>query len=315
MPPHQDLPPSPEDPFDADRVHGPRPTTHVPRTRRWRRRNEDPDTALIARTQAPLSRSRRIVVASRKGGVGKTSVALMLGHTFAARRLDRVVAVDGDPDGGTLAHRVAREDALHIGDLLEAMRDVHGYTSIRRFTVGTPSGLEVLATPADPDASRTYHTAEYLRILAKLNGSYGLILLDTGTGVLDNVTAGILDAADQLVLVSGPGSDEARAADQTLDWLDEQGAGQLVAGAVTVLNTTWPLDGVDLEPVAAHFATRTRAVARLPFDTHLAQGGIADPLRLAEPTRRAFLELAATVADGFDLDSPRRTGSPSSGHA
>ncbi|WP_108664190.1 MinD/ParA family ATP-binding protein [Euzebya rosea] len=309
------MPPPPDSPFDADRVHGPRPATSAPRRRWWRRRHEDPDAALIARARAPLTRSRRIVVASRKGGVGKTSVALMLGHAFAARRLDRVIAVDGDPDGGTLAHRVARADALHIGDLLEAMRDVHGYTSIRRFTVGTPSGLEVLATPADPDASRTYHTAEYLRILAKLNGSYGLIVLDTGTGVLDNVTAGILDAADQLVLVAGPGSDESRAADQTLDWLEEQAAGHLVEGAVTVLNTTWPLDGVDLDPVAAHFATRTRAVVRLPFDAHLADGAVVDPLRLAAPTRHAFLELAATVADGFALDTPRRTSPTPSGHA
>ena len=44
---------------------------------------------------------------SRKGGAGKTTTALMLGHTFASWRGDRVVALDANPDAGSLAHRVA----------------------------------------------------------------------------------------------------------------------------------------------------------------------------------------------------------------
>lgn len=263
---------------------------------------------MVQRAQAPLTRSRRVVVASRKGGVGKTTVALMLGHTFADVRLDRVVAVDGDPDGGTLAHRVDRDVDRHIGDLLAQMREVQGYTSIRDFTVHTPSGLEVLATPADPEANRTYHSSEYLRVITKLNGSYGLILLDTGTGVLDNVTAGILEAADQLVLVTGPGMDEARAAASTFDWLIEQGADGLVADAVTVVNNPWPVSHPDLPALEAHFAARCRAVHHVPHDPHLALGAVTDPLRLHPSTREAFLGLAASVADGFALDSARRAG-------
>lgn len=274
-------------------------------SRRRRRDTGEPDE-LRQRARAPLTRSRRVVVASRKGGVGKTTVALLLGHTFADARLDRVVAVDGDPDGGTLAHRVDRDVDRHIGDLLGQMRQVQGYTSIRDFTVHTPTGLEVLATPADPEASRTYHSSEYLRVINKLNGSYGLILLDTGTGVLDNVTAGILEAADQLVLVTGPGLDEARAAASTLDWLDEQGATGLVSDAVTVVNHPWPVEAIDPSGVEAHFAARCRAVHHVPHDPHLALGAVADPLRLADPTRLAFLRLAAAVADGFVLDSARR---------
>lgn len=261
----------------------------------------------MARCRVELSSSRRVVVASRKGGVGKTTTALMLGHTLAALRLDRVVVVDGDPDGGTLAHRVSRGVGLHIGDLLHQMRDVHGYTSIRRFTVQTPSGLEVLATPANPDAGRSYHSAEYLRVLAKLGGNYGLILLDTGTGVLDNVTAGILEAADQLVLVTGVGADEARATASTLDWLQQQGSQRLVTDAVVVISQVWPTPVGDVEAIRAHFAARCRAVHVVGHDPHLALGAVVDPPLLAPSTRRAWLEVAASVADGFMLDSARRS--------
>ena len=68
-------------------------------------RSELREKELIARVKAPVSGCRRIVVISRKGGVGKTTTALMLGHTFASYRGDRVVALDGNPDAGSLGRR------------------------------------------------------------------------------------------------------------------------------------------------------------------------------------------------------------------
>jgi Mrp family chromosome partitioning ATPase len=55
---------------------------------------------LIARVKAPVTGCRRIAIVSRKGGVGKTTTTLMLGHTFASLRGDRVIALDGNPDAG-----------------------------------------------------------------------------------------------------------------------------------------------------------------------------------------------------------------------
>jgi putative peptide zinc metalloprotease protein len=40
--------------------------------------------ALVDRIKAPVAGCRRIAVVSRKGGVGKTTTTLMLGHTFAS---------------------------------------------------------------------------------------------------------------------------------------------------------------------------------------------------------------------------------------
>lgn len=73
---------------------------------------------LIARVKTPVGGCRRIAVLSRKGGVGKTTTTLMLGHTFASYRGDRVIALDGNPDAGSLGYRVRRETTNTIISLL-----------------------------------------------------------------------------------------------------------------------------------------------------------------------------------------------------
>ncbi len=64
---------------------------------------------LVALAKTPVRGCRKIAFISRKGGVGKTTTCLLTGHTFASLRGDRVVALDGNPDAGTLGHRIRRE--------------------------------------------------------------------------------------------------------------------------------------------------------------------------------------------------------------
>lgn len=269
-------------------------------------RREQQERELLARCTVPLRDTRRVIVSSRKGGVGKTTNTLLLGHTFAAARMDRVIAIDGNPDAGTLAHRMAEASGAHIGDLLDAIESVTSYTAVRAFTSQAQTRLEVLASPDDPHASRAYNARDYLDVVAALDGHYGIVLLDTGTGIMDNVTAGLLSAADQLVLVLGPGLDEARAASLTFDWLEERGGRQLVADALAVVNLTGPTADVNMEAILEHFAGRCRGVHLIPFDPHLASGGVIDPSALASQTVDAYLRLAADAAEGFTLPSAAR---------
>ena len=65
--------------------------------------------ALDARIGAPLDGGARFVpVLTRKGGVGKTTVTTLLGMAMALVREDRVIAIDANPDRGTLAERVSK---------------------------------------------------------------------------------------------------------------------------------------------------------------------------------------------------------------
>lgn len=256
--------------------------------------------ALLARVSVPIRGSRRVVVMSRKGGVGKTTVALGLGSTYSSLRGDRVVAVDANPDAGNLAHRVSRPCPRTITDLLDNLELVSSYADLREYTAQAPeSRLEVLASDDDPRIGLALDRKAYQRVIELLDHYYNLILLDTGTGILDSANQGLLAEADQLVVVLRPALDGARAAALTLDWLSEHGYSELVARAVVVINGVRPRAGVPLERVEDHFARRCARVVPIPWDRAFESGARTSLSALAPPTRQALTELAAAVADHF----------------
>ncbi len=254
---------------------------------------------LMARAKTPVPGCRSIAVISRKGGVGKTTTTLMLGHTFASLRGDRVVALDGNPDAGSLGYRVRRETAATITNLLADEQMITRYADIRAYTSQAPSRLEVVASDDDPRITRALGEEDYRRAIALLERHYNLICLDTGTGVLESATRGILQLADQIVVVMSPSLDSARAASSTLDWLNENGHSELVRSAVAVVNGVQADSLVEVDRIKEHFAGRCRAVVQVPWDPHLAAGAETDVTRLRPMTRHAYLEVAAAVADGF----------------
>jgi putative peptide zinc metalloprotease protein len=54
----------------------------------------------------------------------------MLGHTFASLRGDRVVALDGNPDAGSLGYRVRKETVATVTNLLADEREIVRYADI-----------------------------------------------------------------------------------------------------------------------------------------------------------------------------------------
>jgi len=262
--------------------------------------------ALVARAQAPVTGCRRIAVVSAKGGVGKTSTTLGLGATAASIRGDRVVAVDANPDLGTLGERVRRDNQATVRDLLRAAGRLERYPDVRAFTSQTPARLEVLAADRDPALSEAFDEADYRQACDLLGRFYNLIVTDCGTGLLHSAMAGVLGVADQIVLVAAPAVDGARSAAATLDWLDAHGRSDLVRDAVVAVSAVRRGGAVDVDRVVEHFAGRCRSVLQVPYDPHLAEGAQFDLDALRPATRRAYVELAAAVADGFTGGTGRR---------
>jgi putative peptide zinc metalloprotease protein len=264
--------------------------------------------ALLARVTAPIKGSRRVVVMSRKGGVGKTTITMGLGSTYSSLRGDRVVAVDANPDAGNLAHRVSQPCPRTITDLLDEMELVGSYADLREYTAQAPeSRLEVLASDDDPKIGLALDRKAYQRVIELLDHYYNLILLDTGTGILDSANQGLLSEADQLIVVLRPALDGARAAALTLDWLSEHGYGELVARAVVVINGVRRHAGVPIERVEDHFARRCARVVTIPWDHAFETGARTSLGALAPATRQALTELAAAVADQFTSQTYVRT--------
>jgi MinD-like ATPase involved in chromosome partitioning or flagellar assembly len=257
---------------------------------------------LISRVRTPVAGGHhRVAVLSLKGGVGKTTTAVGLGATLATLRGDRVIAVDANPDRGTLSDKVRLETAATIRDLLNERDQVRRYADVRAFTSQAPSRLEVLASDRDPGVSVAFGADDYCDAVRVLEHFYSICLTDCGTGLLHSAMAGVLGLADQIVVVSSPSVDGARSASATLDWLEAHNCEDLVRNGVVVLSTIRPKSKstVDLDRLEHHFASRCRAVARVPYDPHLEEGAELELELLSTETADAYLTLAALVGDGL----------------
>jgi MinD-like ATPase involved in chromosome partitioning or flagellar assembly len=257
---------------------------------------------LVGRVRTPVAGGHhRVAVLSLKGGVGKTTVAVGLGATIASLRGDRVIAVDANPDRGTLSDKVRVETPATIRDLLNERTMINRYADVRAFTSQSSSRLEILASDRDPGVSVAFSADDYRAVVGVLDRYYSICITDCGTGLLHSAMSGILELADQVVLVSSPSVDGARSASATLDWLDVHDYGDLVRGSVVVVSAIRRKSKsmVDLERLEQHFAARCRAVVRIPYDPHLEEGAEVELNYLNPETAEAYLRLAALVADGF----------------
>ncbi|MGQ0846326.1 MAG: AAA family ATPase [Sporichthyaceae bacterium] len=264
-------------------------------------RKELTDLTFENRVRTPIDGCHRLAVISLKGGVGKTTTAATLGSMFASLRGDRVIAVDANPDRGTLGDKIVPgATRATVRDFVRRSPQLDRYSAVREFTAQAPSRLEVLCSESDPLASMAFSEADYRVISDILERFYNLVLTDCGTGLLHSAMVGVLAKADQVVIVSSASLDGARSASATLDWLEAHGYQDLARDSVTVVTSVRPKsDAVHLSEIVGHFAKRTRAVVAVPYDPHLAEGGQIDLTRMDKVAYHAYLELAAEVGDAF----------------
>jgi MinD-like ATPase involved in chromosome partitioning or flagellar assembly len=255
---------------------------------------------LLAQIRQSIVGDFRIAVLSIKGGVGKTTTTLGLGSALATARPDRVIAVDANPDRGTLAERVRDvSTSSTVRDLLSDP-NISRYADIRNHTRMAVSRLEVLASEQDPAAADVFDEADYRRTIDILGHYYNIILTDCGTGIMHSAMAGVLDLAHTIVLVSSPAIDAVRSASATLEWLMRHGHSGLVGEGHVVLSASRPGSAtLKMDKVYEFFEARCRSIHFVPFDPHLAEGADVDFGLLKPATRQAYLELAGAVAEHF----------------
>lgn len=256
-----------------------------------------------ARARAVFSGSRRVVVLGCTGGAGQTTTALMLGHTLARYREDRVLAVDASTGAHALSRRIEAESPETLTSLLAGLDNVHGYLGMRAYTSRCASGLEVVAGDADSGAEqrlsdRTLFSDRRLgRTMDILDRHYRLVVVDPAAAL----AARVLPYADQLVLVVPASEDGPDAVAMTYEWLDGHGCADLRRRAVLVVNGVSRRSMGDVEQAEAVARGRCRAIVRVPWEDELAPGRSerVEPSHLRAPGRRAYLALAGVVVAGF----------------
>ncbi|MBT2550041.1 MinD/ParA family protein [Arthrobacter sp. ISL-65] len=243
-------------------------------------------------------RTRYVPVLSRKGGVGKTTVTTLLGMVLAELREDRIIAMDANPDRGTLSDRSPGRADFTARQLVKDRFTVDSFAQLSNYTAREGSRLDVLASDTDPMVAHAFDDSDYRAVTDILGRYYSIVLTDSGTGMVHSVMKGTLEKADAVVLVSGGSVDEARLASETLSWLEAHGRQDLVAKATVVINmAAGNRTLVNIDEIEQHFLSRVKNVVRIPHDRHLAEGSRIRLGQLKPATRAAAVELAALVVD------------------
>jgi MinD-like ATPase involved in chromosome partitioning or flagellar assembly len=171
--------------------------------------NDDREEAELERrlrSQPGVTRPNTIALISPKGGVGKTTATFITGNLLAAHLRLRAIAVDANPDFGTLA-RLAPDDRRSersLADLLEDADRLNTAAELTPYVSRLATGLHVLGAPHDAELTPGFGTDRYGELIAFLATFYEVVLLDLGTGVVGPLARFATGRADQIVLVTTP---------------------------------------------------------------------------------------------------------------
>ena len=231
---------------------------------RAEREELDVDGRLLVHAARGVRRSNTLAVLSPKGGVGKTTTTFVLGSAFASHLKLRTLAIDANPDFGTLA--ALAPDAWRVdrtlADLLEDLEQVQSASELRPYVSRLPTGLHVLAAPLHAEAMAAMTTEAYGVLLAFLGRFYDAILLDCGTGITDPLAQFAVRRADQVLVVTTPEFVTAQAVLGALEHLE-------LDRSVVVLNQA-QRDRAERQAVEARFGREgigPRVV--IPYDDQL----------------------------------------------
>lgn len=273
-------------------------------------KNEKYMADLIAGVQTQLlGPVRHVAIWAQKGGVGKTTTTTGLGIALASNRTDRVLALDVNPDGGSLATRVPSTSPNNILDLRDVLR--RGYVTpadFENYVNMAAHRLESIVMPPGRKPEEPLSGEDYEMIADAIQGryQYRIILTDCGTNLTDSVMSGVLDRTDQLIVVTSTKQDEASVVSGGLEGLARQGYAHLVREAITVVVEKAPEDSKstavmrreraeDGRAIRDYFSKVAGSLFTIPYDSHISRGSILDPTKISEEARTAYLEVAREV--------------------
>jgi MinD-like ATPase involved in chromosome partitioning or flagellar assembly len=153
-----------------------------------------------------MTRPNTVAVISPKGGVGKTTISFVLGNLLAEQLRLRVVALDANPDFGTLSALAPDEQrsTRSLADLLADSTQIESPAELNPYVARLPTGLHLLGAPAHAEVMAQMTPGMYGRLLDFLERLYEVVILDLGTGITDPLAQFAVDRADQTVVITTP---------------------------------------------------------------------------------------------------------------
>jgi MinD-like ATPase involved in chromosome partitioning or flagellar assembly len=246
--------------------------------------------------QSTWLRAVGILVANRKGGVGKTPTSIVLGGTLAAIRGGSVAIMEVADDPGTLTFRAEGTPQRGIGQLVVDHERIVSAGQLASYTAPQTSYASVIGTVGirpQLDANDVRNAA------AVIDQHYAIRVMDSGNQPSSSAFEGALAATDVLVIPVLNTVEAVMEATALLDLLRASGShSRRLAHMATVLRLT---DGRPESPeLLAHLdehlqANRVAQVFEIPYDPHIASRGPITLDRLAPATRAAFTRAGAGI--------------------
>ncbi|RFS85498.1 hypothetical protein D0T12_10725 [Actinomadura spongiicola] len=290
-------PPVPPEELERGTVHGDSLLRRVSRGAVRPFRPSDDVQALAehgAWIQHPVTTGRRIAVTGLRGGAGKSTVAALLASVFARYRQDRVLALDVDPELGSLPLRLGAPPRHTPADLAGLDLGAVPFEEVEPRL--TRLGESLWALPGHRGTMGGGMNGDVYRAVGiPLSRFFGIAVTDCGAGISTDLHRTVLSAAHAQVLVTPATVDGAASVGRALDWMNASGFEGLVSRTVVVFAVQSPhlKRLADVRKAGEILAEAGVASIRLQFDRQLAAGSVLDTGRLAYATRVTAVSIAA----------------------
>jgi len=193
---------------------------------------------------------RVVVVASPKGGVGKTTVATNVALGLATADPGSTVLIDLDVQFGDVASALALVPQYTLPDAVQGAA-TNDPLVLKTFLTRHPSGLQVVPGSDSPAAGDAVTPADVARLVDMLSREFRHVVIDTAPGLTDH-TLTALERATDLVLLGSMDVPGVRGLRKEMDVLGQLGL--VPRGRHLVLNGAGSGSGLVLEDVEATLA-------------------------------------------------------------
>ncbi|WP_307505731.1 ATPase [Clavibacter sp. B3I6] len=246
--------------------------------------------------QATWSRAVSVLVANRKGGVGKTPTSLILGGVLGSIRGGSVAVVEVTDDPGALGYRAEGQPQRGLGELVRDRDEIHSAGQLAGYTAPQTSFASVVASVGP----RRELTGEDVVGVARLIDEYYAVrVMDSGNQPSSSAFRGAIEVTDVLVVPVLNAGDAVLEAVALLDFLRELGghAAMLADNAVIIrLHDGRPEDPAVVARIDRILDdARPAQIFTVPYDAHIAERGPISLGSLDPEALRAFTSAAAGV--------------------
>ncbi|MFK0293913.1 MinD/ParA family protein [Streptomyces sp. NPDC090442] len=262
------------------------------------------EVAAVAETagvlQQPVTTGRQIAVTSIRGGSGKSTVAALLGTTFAHYRQDPVLVLEADPALGSVPLRLgAQTRRWTTSDVADIVKPDMSLLDVTGYLVQLPNNAWLLPA-SQGQIGAMLDSQAYERAVVALRRYFGVMVIDCET-LPAEVARVALAAAHGRVLTTPATPEGISSTYCVLQWMQKLPR-HVIDGTVVVLTELVPHCGIDLDEATQKLRSLGVGVQVLPYDRHLAASGPIQTELLAHPTRQAA---ARITADAFRLSQRR----------